>query len=66
MLSEKTFDAVSESRKWREVTSRTLDAMNESERLKYLWSVAEALRKEMRSGRSSGDTERIASSAHKP
>ena len=62
MLLEKTFDAVSESRKWREATSRALDAMEKSERLKYLRSVAEALRREMRSRRGSGDAERVPSS----
>jgi len=32
----KTFDAVAESRKWREATSRLLDAMSRDERLAYL------------------------------
>ena len=35
----KTFDAVAESRKWREATSRKLDAMTLEERLAYLRSV---------------------------
>ena len=37
----KTFDAVAESRKWREATSRKLDAMSLEERLAYLESVRE-------------------------
>jgi len=32
----KTFDAVAESRKWREETSLKLNAMSLEERLKYL------------------------------
>lgn len=32
----KAFDAVAESRKWREATSRKLDAMSRAERLAYL------------------------------
>jgi len=39
----KAFDAVAESRKWREVTSRKLDAMTREERLAHyaqLWSQA--------------------------
>ena len=35
------FDAVAESRKWREATSRKLDAMSGAERLAYLESVRE-------------------------
>ena len=37
----KTFDAVAESRKWREATSRKLDAMTMEERLAYLQGVRE-------------------------
>ena len=37
----KTFDAVAESRKWREATSRKLDAMSLEERLAHLESVRE-------------------------
>ena len=37
----KAFDAVAESRKWREATSRKLDAMSVEERLAYLGSVRE-------------------------
>jgi hypothetical protein len=37
----KTFDAVAESRKWREATSRKLDAMTPAERLEYLENVRE-------------------------
>jgi hypothetical protein len=37
----KTFDAVAESRKWRETTSRKLDAMSLAERLEYLKAAGE-------------------------
>ena len=37
----KIFDAVAESRKWRETTSRKLDAMPLAERLEYLEKVRE-------------------------
>ncbi|TSA31086.1 MAG: hypothetical protein D4R65_11930 [Verrucomicrobiaceae bacterium] len=37
----KTFDAVDESRKWREATSLKLDAMTASERIAYLRTVGE-------------------------
>ena len=49
MLTKKRFDAVSESRKWREAASRKLDAMKMSVRVTYLRSVAEGFRTEMRS-----------------
>lgn len=42
----KTFDAVSESRKWREATSRKLDAMAPDERVAYLRSVGETFANE--------------------
>lgn len=42
----KTFDAVSESRKWREATSRKLDAMTPEERIAYLRSVGETFARE--------------------
>ncbi len=42
----KTFDAVSESRKWREATSRKLDAMTPEERIAYLRSVGETFASE--------------------
>jgi hypothetical protein len=35
----KAFDAVAESRKWREATSRKLDAMTVAERVAYLRDV---------------------------
>ena len=35
----KAFDAVAESRKWRETTSRKLDAMTVEDRVAYLQSV---------------------------
>jgi hypothetical protein len=44
----KTFDAVAESRKWRETTSRKLDAMSRAERLAYLKKVGERIRAELR------------------
>lgn len=40
-IKTKTFDAVAESRKWREATSRRLDAMTLEERIAYLRSVRE-------------------------
>ncbi len=42
----KTFDAVEESRKWREATSRKLDAMTSAERIAYLRKVATRYRAE--------------------
>ena len=44
----KTFDAVAESRKWRETTSRKLDAMSQTERVAYLKKVGERVRAELR------------------
>ncbi len=44
----KIFDAVAESRKWREATSRKLDAMSRAERLAYLKKVGERSRAELR------------------
>jgi hypothetical protein len=44
----KIFDAVSESRKWREATSRKLDAMSQPDRMEYLKSVGERVRAELR------------------
>ena len=40
-MKTKIFDAVAESRKWREATSRKLDAMSVAQRLAYLGSVRE-------------------------
>ena len=45
----KTFDAVAESRKWREAASQKLNAMGRAERLAYLKSLGERVRAEMRS-----------------
>jgi hypothetical protein len=45
----KTFDAVAESRKWREATSRKLDAMTVEERLAYLQSVRQRYAAERKS-----------------
>jgi len=42
----KTFDAVSESRNWREATSLNLDAMTPNERVTYLRSVGETFANE--------------------
>jgi hypothetical protein len=44
----KAFDAVAESRKWREATSRKLDAMSRTERMAYLKSRGERIRAELR------------------
>ncbi len=46
----KKFDAVAESRKWRETTSRRLDAIPE-QRLTYLHGVGERYRAQIRSQR---------------
>lgn len=40
-IKSKSFDAVEESRKWREETSRKLDAMPPEQRLAYLARVGE-------------------------
>jgi hypothetical protein len=45
---QKTFDAVGESRKWREATSRKLDAMTAEQRVAYLTSVGERFRPKKR------------------
>ena len=45
----KTFDAVAESRKWREAASQKLNAMSRAERLAYLQNLGERVRAEMRS-----------------
>ncbi len=45
----KTFDAVAESRKWREAASQKLNAMGSAERLVYLKNLGERVRAEMRS-----------------
>ena len=45
----KTFDAVAESRKWREAASQKLNAMSRAERLDYLKSLGERVRAELRS-----------------
>jgi hypothetical protein len=47
----KIFDAVAESRKWREATSRKLDAMSRAERLDYLRSAGERHRAQIRGRR---------------
>ena len=45
----KTFDAVAESRQWREAASQKLNAMSRAERLVYLKNLGERVRAEMRS-----------------
>jgi len=45
----KTFDAVAESRKWREAASQKLNAMSRTERLAYLQRLGEKVRAEMKS-----------------
>jgi len=40
----KTFDAVAESRKWREDSSRKLNAMGRDERLAYLQALGRKVR----------------------
>ncbi|WP_461784078.1 hypothetical protein [Prosthecobacter sp.] len=47
----KTFDAVAESRKWREATSRKLNAMSREERIAHLKAFGLRLRAEMISKR---------------
>ena len=47
----KIFDAVVESRKWREATSRKLDAMSLEERLDYLRAACERQRAQIRDRR---------------
>ena len=47
----KKFDAVAESRKWREATSQKLDAMTPEEQITYLNKVGERVRAEMRAKR---------------
>ncbi len=44
----KAFDAVAESRKWREAASRKLNAMNRAERLAYLNALGQHVRAELR------------------
>ncbi len=44
----KTFDAVAESRQWREAASRRLNAMSPEERLAYLNALGEKVRAELR------------------
>ena len=43
----KTFDAVAESRKWREAASRKLDAMTRTKRLAYLKSLGKRVQAEL-------------------
>jgi hypothetical protein len=45
----KTFDAVEKSRKWREATSRRLNAMSRNARIAHLNALGEKVRAELRS-----------------
>ena len=47
----KTFDAVEESRKWREAASRRLNAMSREERIAHLNALGEKVRAELKSKR---------------
>ena len=44
----KTFDAVEESRKWREAASRRLNAMSREERIGHLNALGEKVRAKLR------------------
>jgi len=44
----KTFDAVEESRKWREATSRRLNAMSRDARIAHFNALGEKVRAELR------------------
>jgi hypothetical protein len=44
----KTFDAVEESRKWKEATSRRLNAMSRDARIAHLNALGEKVRAELR------------------
>ena len=44
----KAFDAVAESRKWREAASQKLSVMSRTERLAHLKSLGERVRAELR------------------
>lgn len=46
----KTFDAVAESRKWREAASRRLNAMSREERLAHLNALGKRVRAGLRPG----------------
>jgi hypothetical protein len=46
----KAFDAVAESRKWREAASRKLNAMSREERLAYLNALGKRVRGGLRPG----------------
>ena len=45
----KSFDAVEESRKWREATSRRLNAMSRDARIAHLNALGDKVRAELRS-----------------
>ena len=47
----KKFDAVAESRKWREATSQKLDAMTPEAQIAYLNEAGERIRAEIRAKR---------------
>ncbi len=48
---KKSFDAVAESRRWREAASEKLNAMSDAERLAYLKALGDRVRGELRSAR---------------
>jgi len=56
----KAFDAVAESRKWRETTSRKLDAMSTDERVNYLHALGEQYASEHVSRQPKGTSEAAA------
>ena len=47
-IKTKAFDAVAESRKWREAASHKLNAMSQAERIAYLKAFGQRLRSELR------------------
>ena len=51
MKTTKIFDAMAESRKWREATSRKLDAMSLGDRLDYLKAAGGRHRAQLRGQR---------------
>jgi hypothetical protein len=53
-MATKTFDAVAESRKWREAASRKLDRMTPDERRDYLKSLGKRVRAELGARRAVG------------
>lgn len=52
-METKKFDAVAESRKWRESASQRLNAMRPEERINYLQALGKRIRAELRLKRES-------------